>query len=117
MSKNCLDCGSINAIAHECYEIAQSKGWGDGPTRSLPELLILIHCELSEAVEAYRDGYPAYYEAENGKPEGYLTELADVLIRTFDTLARLGCTDVEALLTKKMDYNKTRPYRHGGKVI
>ncbi len=53
---------------------------------------------------------------EDKKPEGIPIELANLLIRIFDTCGTYGINLSEAL-RMKMAYNKTRPYRHGGKVI
>lgn len=49
-----------------------------------------------------------------GKPEGFGVELADCVIRILDTCETYGL-DLEALIVEKMNYNRTRPYRHGGK--
>ena len=50
------------------------------------------------------------------KPEGFASELADVVIRVADVCGRLGL-DLEAAVVEKMTYNATRPRRHGGKVL
>ena len=40
----------------EVHELAIEKGWYDNTTiRSIPELLCLIHAEISEALEGYRN--------------------------------------------------------------
>ena len=110
---------TINELATEAHAIAREKGWYDGPPRSVPELIALMHSELSEALEAYRegDGVPlAEIEASgNGKPEGFAVELADTIIRIADAAAYLGI-DLEAAIVAKMRYNRTRPRRHGGKL-
>lgn len=41
-------------------------------------------------------------------------ELADVIIRVLDYCAHAGI-DIENVLEVKHEYNKSRPYRHGGK--
>jgi NTP pyrophosphatase (non-canonical NTP hydrolase) len=41
-------------------------------------------------------------------------ELADIIIRALDTSHQLGL-DINAAVNKKMEYNLTRPYRHGNK--
>lgn len=50
------------------------------------------------------------------KPEGIATEMVDCLIRILDWCGKEG-VDVEAVLAQKHEYNRTRPYRHGGKVL
>lgn len=103
----------------------------------------MIHAELSEALEEYRDGNPLVYgtcalaaedckfsgicddvghpdaggEKEGAcKPEGIAVELADVILRTLDLMAALG-VDVDAVVMAKHRYNLGREYRHGGKAI
>ena len=52
--------------------------------------------------------------AQSKKPEGIAAELADVIIRVLDYCAYAGI-DIENVLKVKHEYNKSRPYRHGGK--
>lgn len=56
------------------------------------------------------------YYSEDDKPEGMGAELADVVIRIMDYCGFAGI-DLESLILQKHEYNKTRPYRHGGKVL
>jgi len=49
---------------------------------------------------------------EYGKPEGHAVELADAMIRIADWFGRHGW-DLEEIIRIKMEYNETRPYRHG----
>jgi NTP pyrophosphatase (non-canonical NTP hydrolase) len=51
----------------------------------------------------------------SGKPEGIPSELADVMIRILDMAEAFGINLQEVML-EKHEYNKTRGYRHGGKV-
>jgi len=51
-----------------------------------------------------------------GKMEGIPSELADVIIRVLDMCEHYGI-DIEATLKEKHEFNKTRPYKHGGKVM
>ena len=51
---------------------------------------------------------------DNGKPEGIPIELADVIIRVLDYCGYAGI-DIDAAISQKHEYNRTRPYRHGGK--
>ncbi len=53
---------------------------------------------------------------ETKKPEGIPSELADVVIRVFDMCGYYGI-DLEAAIKEKMAYNKTRPFKHGGKKL
>lgn len=104
----------INELCAEAYRDAEEKGWHEGGV-NVPEKLCLIHSEVSEGLECYRNGEDSYYETVEGKPCGLSTELADVVIRIADLTEYLGI-DLEAAIIKKMAYNKTRAHRHGGKV-
>lgn len=101
------------------HATARDKGWWD-EEREFGTQLALMHSELSEALEAHRNGaaISAITLERDGdgrdKPEGVAVEFADVLIRIFDTCARYNIP-LEDALVHKMEYNKTRPYRHGGK--
>ena len=93
----------IAEAAKIIYTIAKEHGWWD-KERPIPELLCLIHSEASEALEAYR----------NSKDDNLAEELADIVIRVFDMAQHLGI-NIENEIIKKTMFNKTRPYRHGGK--
>lgn len=56
------------------------------------------------------------YCAGTYKPEGVPIEIADLYIRTGDTIAEEDIPIILAL-TIKMEYNKRRAYRHGGKRL
>jgi hypothetical protein len=51
---------------------------------------------------------------KDGKPEGCVVEFADCIIRIADFCHVKGW-DLEAAIKEKMEYNKTRPHKHGGK--
>jgi NTP pyrophosphatase (non-canonical NTP hydrolase) len=110
------------------HSLAKEKGWYDGidtvnlrnlPPDFIPAKLALIHSEISEALEAYRkDGIPNTCGIEEVvMGEGSMAEeLADAVIRIFD-LAGLLKIQIGSCILAKHRFNKSRPYRHGGKVV
>lgn len=108
----------INEIVKEVGQNAREHGWWDGEERTFGELIALCHSELSEALQEYRDGRKPTdtYYLSYGKPEGIPSELADTVIRIMDMCDHYGI-DLEAAIMEKHEFNKTRPYKHGGKVI
>lgn len=104
----------LHSIAEEVHKIAVDHGWWEGE-RNTGELLALIHSEVSEALEDWREGHMSLYHEEIlRKPCGFPSELADIIIRVLDLCAQLGI-DIDAVVREKIEYNRTRPYRHGGK--
>lgn len=107
---------NINEWTKEIHQNAVNKGWWE-EDRPFAEVIALCHSELSEALEEYRNGHGAntiYFL--NEKPEGIAIELADVVIRIMDFFGKHEM-DLESAIRIKHGYNKTRPYRHGNKVI
>lgn len=107
----------LNELTQQIHQNAVEHGWWDEP-RTFGEIIALCHSELSEALEEYRNRRlpTEVYIGNNGKPEGIPIELADAIIRILDYCGYAGI-DIDAAISQKHEYNKSRPYRHGGKVL
>ena len=92
----------INELADYCYTRARANGHYDRQW-TFPELMMMVTCELAEAVEADR--------REMLNP---LIELADALIILLGVCAHYDM-DVEAEMMHKLEFNKGRPYKHNKK--
>jgi len=121
-------------MQREVVQFLKDKGWyEDG--RSVGDEMALLHSEVSEALEEFRNGRmktvfekrtgmgPRYYDQQQGdeemtvmKPVGFASEMADILIRLLDDAERHGVDLVEEFRIK-MTYNRTRAFRHGGRAI
>ena len=172
---------TLTDLQREAHAIAKDHGWWD-EERTFGELIALVHSELSEALEAYRETKWHLSDADvqiltaealrqGKKPVGVASELADVVIRVADmaewyewklpkrqllafdpnesfgehivsahemlsgvrgsepavvlsdfveyirAMASHYGIDLDAAIAAKMFYNRTRPYRHGGKAL
>lgn len=108
----------LNDLAVEILEVNRANGWKvttpadwphDGATPDpyrLGCILALIHSEVSEALEAVR-----HHDRPN-----FEEELADVIIRVLDLTGGLGI-DIERAVREKLETNRQRERRHGGKAV
>jgi len=76
------------------------------------EQIALMHEELSEALRALRQGKPK--DSHLPKRSAVSVELGDVIIRIM-TYSAHACEDVGLAVPEKINYNATRPHKHGGK--
>ncbi len=128
MEYNELD--GLNKLAKKVYENNKAKGfWEEDRLNST--LLMLCVSELGEACEADRKGRFANMSAfqsdisidkedsfvgsfEANIKDTFEDELADTVIRLLDMCGARGI-DLENHIRYKLEYNETRPYKHGKK--
>ncbi|AGM11909.1 hypothetical protein DNAM5_46 [Haloarcula californiae tailed virus 1] len=94
-------------LQQEAWLIAEESGFHEGDDagvdeRSRAKILALIHSEVSEALEADREG----------DEQEYAEELADIVIRVMDHAETEGI-DLEEEIKEKNAANRDREYKHG----
>lgn len=105
----------LNDLGRESLRIARDHGFGlaydgDEPRPvTVAERLALIHSEVSEALEEWR-------AADIPRSIPLALELADVVIRTAEFAAALDL-DLDDAIQAKVEANRLREYRHGGKRL
>lgn len=116
---------SLQGMQAETVEVETLLGWKgpDARVNSFGDSMALLHSEVSEAFEAYRNWGTAdatdYTPRENtplSKPEGVGSEFADILIRLLSSCDQYGI-DLEWEYERKVAFNRTRSHRHGGKRL
>lgn len=104
------DIKALNRMSGLCHTLNE-KWWIDPKdgsyieNRNVPELLCLVHSEVSEAMEAYRKN-----AMDDKLPDrfGIEVELADVLIRVFDIAGAMDL-DLGGAVADKIAFNLNRP--------
>jgi NTP pyrophosphatase (non-canonical NTP hydrolase) len=86
------------------WAITTDESWFDA--NQIPADLALIHSEVSEALEAFRQDDRA----------NFAEELADVMIRVIGLAHGLGI-DLGAETLAKVEKNRARAFKHGGKRL
>lgn len=126
-----IDSRYLALMAEEVEEVNRANGWYD-EDRTIGDDMALLHSEVSEMFEAYRDhgladatdlgllpssvAHDPTIAGPMPKPEGFGSEAADVLIRLLDTCSRRGI-DLHAEYVRKIAFNRTRGHKHGGKRL
>jgi len=112
---------SIRQMAAQVHANAKEKGFhpeGEALGDFVAKTTANIHAETSEFWEAFRNNTLDAH-CDKWDKGCHLTcaeeELADIVIRAFDTAERLGI-DLERAIVLKHSYNQTRAFRHGGKL-
>lgn len=101
---------ALNLFAADCHAASRRAGWytdlntGREKECNVPEMLCLVHSEISEAMEGYRKGL-----MDDKLPHRKMieVELADAMVRIGDLATYLGL-DLGGAVVEKMAYNATR---------
>jgi NTP pyrophosphatase (non-canonical NTP hydrolase) len=98
----------LNTLSTVMHNVAVDKGFWEEP-KETGTYIALMHSELSEALEADRKN-----KMDDHLPQrqGIEVELADAVIRIFD-FAGAKRLDLGGAIVDKLEYNSTRPYKHG----
>jgi NTP pyrophosphatase (non-canonical NTP hydrolase) len=98
-----------NRVAKKVYKNAVNHGfWKEEPNDG--ERMALIHAEISEALEALREGNPS--SSKIMEFSNLEEELADAVIRIMD-YAFGKDLDIAGAILAKMEYNESREFMHG----
>lgn len=113
---------TLEEMTAEVRGVNEQNGWFNSE-RTFGDDIALLTTEVGETYDAFRQWGLADATGANGgdqsaipKPEGVGSELADIFIRLLDTCDRAGI-DLRAEYVRKIAYNRTRGYHHGGKTL
>ena len=108
---------NLNTLAKKINQTAHEKGFYDEKETTaayMNRACANLHDEVSELHEAFRNGNLFKMTDKSIDMTFGEEELADIIIRALDTSQELNI-DINAAVSKKMEYNLSRPYRHGNK--
>ena len=112
------ECEVLSVISAKVFSIAKDHGFHDGDQVGgvtfdrMSRFCANLHGEVSELWEAARKGH---LMEKCDKPVNLTCaeeELADIVIRAFDTAHTLGL-DIGRAIALKSEYNESRPHMHG----
>jgi hypothetical protein len=93
----------LSKYLEECSATSVSHGFN---LADRDRQLLLMHSEISEAVEGYR----------NNDEANFWEEMADLFIR-WASFCGYNHSRIEAIIQAKMAVNVNRPHMHGGKAF
>ncbi len=117
----------ISVLIGEINDIATAKGWRDNDAEKdgsgawFAAYIALVHSEVSDALEAYREGvwsdtkkvnmarYGGRKDDIADRPVGVGPELANAIVRILDMVGIWG-VDIEYELDRVLTYLRQRPY-------
>lgn len=111
----------VDALAKSAYDRAIANQLESRPEEpsdcNIGEKLMLMVTELAEAYDEWHAGNDLTtitmdVDGKPGKPGGFPTELADIIIRLGDLAGRYDIP-VDEAISRKMFYNLGRPFMHG----
>ena len=109
---------TITSLSQGVHRDNVEKGFYDTPKEEVDRLSAFVanvHGETSELWEAVRKGTLREPCDKNCGLTNMEEEMADIIIRVLDTAGFFGL-DIGEAIRKKLEYNRTRPRRHGGKL-
>jgi len=103
----------LDQLAEKIHANNVDKGFAESMNDINGQLLLMVS-ELTEAQDEIRSGREIgeTYFSNAVKPEGFGVELADALIRLLGFM-RHHNLPIAQLVKLKMNYNATRPHKHG----